>query len=95
MIENYEKAKSILEEYHQEHLLNFYEELNTDEQQALIDQICRINFKQIFDLYEASKIDEIIPHNLIEPLPYNVKNQLSDRDLSFYSEIGNKMIIKK
>ena len=92
MIENYEKAKSILEEYHQEHLLNFYEELNTDEQQALIDQICRINFKQIFDLYEASKIDEIIPHNLIEPLPYNVKNQLSDRDLSFYSEIGNKMI---
>lgn len=92
MIQNYEKAKDVLNKYHQEHLLSFYDELNNDEKQFLVNQICRINFQQIFDLYEASKTDEIIPSNLIEPLPYMVKSQLSDEDINYYENIGNNVI---
>lgn len=92
MLQSYEKAKEILVKYHQEHLLNFYDELNNEEKESLINQICHINFQQIFDLYEASKIDEIIPQNLIEPLEYHVKNQLSDEEISYYEEIGKKII---
>ena len=39
MIENYEKAKKILEEYHQEHLLLFYDELDDKQKEYLINQI--------------------------------------------------------
>lgn len=88
MIQNYELAKDILKKYNQQHLLNFYDELNNEEKEALVNQICRIDFKQIFDLYEASKIDEVIPHNLIEPLKYDIKSQLSKEEFSYYENIG-------
>lgn len=93
MLKNYEKAKDILTKYKQEHLLNFYDELNNEEKEFLINQICNINFQQIFDLYEASKIDEIIPQNLIEPLSYTVKKDLSDEEISYYEQIGINAII--
>ena len=93
MIQNYEKAKDILVKYKQEHLLNFYDELNNDEKEFLVNQICSIDFQKIFDLYEASKIDEVIPQNLIEPLSYTVKKDLSDEDISYYEKIGKNVIL--
>ena len=92
MIQNFEKAKDIVSKYRQEHLLNFYDELNNEEKQALVNQICSINFKQIFDLYEASKTDEIIPKNLIEPLNYTIKKDLSNNQISYYEQIGEEII---
>lgn len=93
MLKNYEKAKDILTKYKQEHLLNFYDELNNEEKEFLINQICNINFQQIFDLYEASKIDEVIPQNLIEPLSYTVKKDLSNEEISYYEQIGKDAIV--
>lgn len=91
-MDSFQKAKNILSEYNQEHLLSFYDELDESEKSFLINQIFRINFKQIFDLYEASKTDEIIPCNLIEPLPYFDKSTLSNKDLNYYSSIGEGYI---
>ena len=91
-MDSFQKAKEILKEYNQEHLLNFYDELDKNERSFLINQICRINFKQIFDLYEASKADEVIPTNFIEPLPYFDKSKLSKKDLNYYSSIGETYI---
>lgn len=91
-MDSFQKAKNILSEYNQEHLLSFYDELDESEKSFLINQIFRINFKQIFDLYEASKTDEIIPCNLIEPLPYFDKSTLSNKDLNYYSSIGEEYI---
>lgn len=95
MIPNYKKAKDVLEKYHQEHLLNFYDELNKEEQTFLINQICNINFEQIFKLYEDSKTDEIIPQNLIEPLDYTVKKDLSNEQIAYYEQIGKELIKSK
>lgn len=93
MIDNYERAKSILAEYHQEHLLNFYDELDDTNKELLVNQICRIDFEQIFDLYEASKIDEVIPPSFIEPLRYKVKAQLSNDEIAYYEAIGMDAIL--
>ena len=92
MISNYELANSILEKYHQEHLLNFYNELNNEQKTLLVNQICSINFQQIFDLYEASKTDEVIPLNLIEPLAYTIKSKLTKDQIDYYENIGNTII---
>jgi len=91
-MDNYAKAKDLLKTYNQEHLLRFYDELNNKEKEFLINQICNINFKQIFDLYEASKIDEVIPTNLIQPLPYFDKSKLSASDITFFKNIGENII---
>ena len=52
----------------------------------------RIDFKQIFDLYEASKTDEVIPCNLIEPLPYFDKARLSHDEKNLYLALGETYI---
>lgn len=88
MVQNLEKAKDILKKYHQEHLLAFYDELNNKEKAYLLNQICSINFEQILNLYEASKIDEVLPSNLIEPLPYNIKREIPKDKFTLYENIG-------
>lgn len=93
-MDNFQKAKNILTKYNQESLLSFYDELNDDEKNLLINQICRIDFQQIFDLYEASKTDEVIPCNLIEPLPYFDKSKISKDDINYYTAIGEDCIRK-
>lgn len=95
MLEKYEIAKGILEKYHQGHLLNFYDELNNDEKDFLLNQILNTDFKKILSLYEASKIDEVIPHNVIEPLLYYVKSQFSDDEIAYYEKIGEDAILSK
>lgn len=91
-MDSFQKAKEILSKYNQEHLLAFYDELDENEKELLINQICRIDFKQIFDLYEASKTDEVIPTNHIEPLPYFDKSKLSKEELDNYISIGEAYI---
>lgn len=92
MIEDLKRAKEILKKYNQEHLLNFYDELNDNEKSLLLKQICNINFDKILGLYEASKIDEVIPTKLIEPLPYINKAAISCEDFNNYTKIGDNNI---
>ena len=91
-MDSYQKAKEILKEYKQEQLLAFYDELSKAQQEALIKQINSINFKQIFDLYEASKTDEEIPHNSIQPLDYIDKSSLDKVSYINFLDIGETYI---
>lgn len=90
----FQKASNILKNYSQEHLLTFYNELDDSQKELLCKQICRIDFAQIFNLYEASKKDEVIPCNLIEPLPYFDKSKLSKDETDTYVRIGEDCIKK-
>ncbi len=92
MVENYEKSKEIVKKYHQEHLLSFYDELNADEQKLLCNQICNIDFKQIFELYEHSKINEDIPVSSIDPLDYYIKDKLTKEQIDLYTQLGEASI---
>lgn len=89
------EAKTILKKYHQEHLLDFYNDLPDNKKQAFIDQILHIDFEHIFSLYEASKKDEIIPNNVIEPLPYTIKESLNKSEKNRLEGIGKKAIRHK
>lgn len=91
-MDNFQKAKDILKKYNQQHLLYFYDELNNKERESLVNQICNINFQQIFDLYEASKIDEQISYSEIQPLEYIDKKELKKVDVLNYTDIGEAYI---
>jgi len=92
MEEQLKKAKEILSKYKQEHLLQFYDELLEDEQRKLLNQILSIHFDEILQLYEKSKLDVLDSTEEVEPLPFVDKSKLSEKDLSFYSDIGKRSI---
>ena len=85
-------VKNILALYHQEHLLNFYNELTDDEKNILLNQIKHINFDLIFDLYNKSKIPSEVDYSNISPLPHIEKNNLSDKEIDFYCNIGKEAL---
>ena len=50
-----EKAKDILKEYNQEHIIKILDQLDTEKQNELVNQILNIDFHQIHELYENTK----------------------------------------
>lgn len=88
MIEKYEQVKQILKKYHQEHLLNFYDELDDPKKNFLLDQILKIDFEQIHTLYENSKHNEINTDDVISPMPYYIKNKISRVEARMYEKMG-------
>ena len=87
-----ENSKKILNKYHQEHLLNFYEELSKQEQEELLNQILDTDFKTIQELYENTKKEGIESKDKIEPVEYIDKEKLSKEEIKKYEEIGEKII---
>lgn len=85
-----QKAIKILKKYNQEHLLDFYDEIDENQQKELINEILKLNFKEILNLYENSKKDEkdfqITPINHIE------KNKLLEELKQKYIKIGEEEI---
>lgn len=85
-------AKNILKKYSQEHLLYFYNELSTEEQETLINQILNTDFEKIINLYNNSKINEDLSNIDISPLPHIEKEELSPNKLNYYTQIGETII---
>lgn len=82
----FEKAKTLLEKYNQEHLLAFYDELNSTEQADLLGQIEKLDF---------SLLDSLEPENMasakkgkIEPLTKAVTIADINRNIEEYRNIG-------
>ena len=84
--------KQILSKYGQEHLLYFYDELEPNEKDMLVNQIKHIDFDEINRLYEKSKFFTRIDSNRITPIPYINKSNMSKEELEKYSDIGNAII---
>ena len=85
------KAKEILKKYNQEHLFEFYNEITKDEKKILINQILNIDFEQIINLYNNSKIEEEREFSL-SPLKYYDKEKISLEEKKQYVEIGSNII---
>ena len=45
------KVNEILKEYHQEHLLNFYDELTYEEKENLVEEILTTDFSKVNTYY--------------------------------------------
>lgn len=86
------QVKNILQKYHQEHLIQFYDELTFEQQDFLIHQILSIDFDEILNLYDMSKFKVLDTTEEIEPLPYISKTSLSENEIDFFSKIGERAI---
>ena len=92
MINKLQKVNDILEKYNQEHLIQFYDELDKTQKENLLNQILSIDFEKIFTLYDNSMKTENILSNEVSPFEYFVKDNFSAEDIKFYSSFGEDLI---
>ena len=85
------KVKEILKKNNQEHLLEFYNELNNEEKEILVNQILNVDFEQIINLYNNSKKDEEYKID-ISPLKYYEKDKFTFEEKNEYIKIGSNII---
>ncbi len=84
----YNQAKKILEEYGQEHILKYYDELDETEKQVLLDQIAQTDFSVVQSCKHAG---ETAVKGKITPLKAMELDEIeADRDK--YEQIGLKTI---
>lgn len=91
MCEEYVKASNILKQYNQEHILDFYEELDTNQKENLIKQILNINFEEIITLYKNSKINNE-EEKEITPLEHYEKEKMNEEEINRYVKIGEEVL---
>jgi UDP-N-acetylglucosamine/UDP-N-acetylgalactosamine diphosphorylase len=92
MEEKFKKAKEVLEKYDQMQLLRFYDELDIEQKEQLLDQILSIDFENVKKLYESTKQSIQIKKDKIEPIEYIDKQKLSMEELTYFRQIGEEII---
>ena len=85
---NYDDCMKLLKKYNQEHLLYFYDELNDEEKNNLLNQISNIDFEYMKSLF-FSKDKFGIKDKEITSIEATDKNKI---DKVKYSEVGEKLI---
>ncbi|KAJ8680463.1 hypothetical protein QAD02_016250 [Eretmocerus hayati] len=95
---SFSELNSLLKKYGQEHLLEFWNEISTEEREYLIEDIARVNLPQVMSYFDrASKSDseKKLLDEKLKPVPNDVfesvENCTSDKIL-MYEEIGLKEI---
>lgn len=86
-----EEIEEKLKKYGQEHLINFYEEIEESKKSYLESQIKKIDFEQIEELFEETKKEKQY-NDKIEPMKYVDKYKLSDEERKHYESIGDAAI---
>ena len=84
----------LLRIYNQEHIIKLLEKLDEDKKQELIEQISKIDFHQIKELYDNTKKEIVIKENKIEPLPYMDKKKLSKEQKEAFQKLGEEILRK-
>ena len=84
----------LLKMYNQEHIIKLLEKLDEDKKQVLIDQISKIDFHQLKELYDNTKKEIEIKENKIEPLPYLDKKKLSEEQKEEFQRLGEAILEK-
>ena len=92
MINNVEKAKEILLQYKQNHIVNFMNNLDLDKKQKLASQVLTIDFEEMKELYK--KTNEDIYSDLKEMLPITAINpdRIPKEKLQEYVNIGRTAV---
>ena len=80
----------ILKEYNQEHIIKYMENLNEKEKEELEEQILKIDFHQLTELYENAKKIIEIKENKIESIQYLDKEKLTKTQKDEFDEFSIK-----
>ena len=86
------EMKEYLKKYGQEHLLEFYDELYDHERVKLLNQLHSIDFEKVNNLYESLKNISIPTDELVEPLEYTIKKDLSIKEKRSLENIGSEVL---
>lgn len=89
---NFEEMKNKLEKYGQEHVIAAYNRADEKTKEKLLNQIEKIDFSQLNELYEMTKKEIKFENSKIEPMPYVDSAKLSEEEKKKYIEIGEKII---
>ena len=87
-----QEAINILNEYKQTHIINLLRKLEGTQKQELIEQINKIDFHQIMELYDNTKKEVEIKEKKIESIPYIDKEKLSKEEKKEFDSLGKKII---
>ncbi len=87
-------AIEILKTYNQDHIIRLLDNLEGEKKQELIDQIMRIDFNQIHELYENTKKEIEIKENKIEAIKYVDKSKLTKEEKENLDKLGEDVIKK-
>ena len=84
----------LLRTYGQEHVIQLIEQLEGKEKEELIEQINKIDFHQIMELYDTTKKELEKKENKIENISYLDKAKLSKEQKEEFDTLG-EMAIRK
>lgn len=82
----------LLKIYKQEHIIKLLEQLEGKEKDELIEQINKIDFHQIMELYDNTKKEIEIKENKIENIAYLDKDKLSKEQREEFDDLGEKVV---
>ena len=91
-MKNLNEIKAKLKKYGQEHLLLFYDKLNDEQKEELLNQIENIDFDLMKDLYENTKKPLDLGNVTIEPIEHTDKSRLTVTEKQVYEEKGIEAI---
>lgn len=83
---------NLLKMYNQEHVIKLLNQLEGKEKEELIEQINRIDFHQIMELYDNTKKEIEIKENKIENISYLDKAKLSRDQREEFDTLGEMVI---
>ncbi len=87
-----EEIKKKLKKYGQEHLLLFYDKMNKEQKEKLLEQIESIDFDLMEELYENTKKPLDMKDVLIEPIEHTDKSRMTVTERNAYEEKGIEAI---
>lgn len=86
------QIKDLLKKYNQEHLLAFWDELTDEQKEKFLFQLSHINFKKVDSLYKSLKTISIPEGEIVEPLDYYIKNEISTKERRALENQGTEIL---
>ncbi len=84
----------LLKTYNQNHVIKLLNQLKGKQREELIEQINKIDFHQIMELYDSTKKEIEIRENKIENIAYLDKAKLSKEKIEELDALGECVIRK-
>lgn len=89
-----QNVMELLKVYNQEHVINLLEKLKGNKKEELIEQLIKIDFHQIKELYDNTKKEIEIKENKIEEISYLDKAKLKYEQREEFDTLGEDIIRK-
>lgn len=86
------KAKEILKQYNQDHIIRFMDKLDSDTRNKLINQVLNIDFDELRELYNETLRKTYINLPNIKPIKPIKSNELTKEEKEKFEKIGIDVI---